>query len=82
MNGADITAFGLIFMGFTALLFVAFVKIRDKLSRQYFVHWEDKDGNHSYSIIKACSKKGAGLKVCDASLVEIWITKVVRYIGE
>lgn len=78
MNVADVISFSLIFVGFAGLLFVVFLKIHDKLLKQYFVHWEDKDGNQSYSMITACSKKGAALKLYDSSLTEIWIGKVVR----
>lgn len=78
MNIANVIAFSFTFVGFVGLLFAAFVKIHDKLLKQYFVHWEDKDGNQSYSMIKACSKKGAALKLYDSSLIEVWIVKVVR----
>lgn len=78
MNGADITAFGFILMGLTALLFVAFLKIRDKFSRRYYVHWEDKDGFQFYSIIEACSKNGAARKLIKTNLAAAKTNKIVR----
>ena len=82
MNGASILAFSLIFAGSMGLLFVVFVVASNKLRKNYFVHYENLNGVHGYVEVKACSKKRAALKVYDASLVEVWITKVVRQRGE
>ena len=65
-------------IGIALLLFVAFVKIWDKLYRRYIVRWRDVEGNNGYSIVMACSKIRAGRKALQLIPMIHIITKVVR----
>lgn len=73
-------------IGLALLVFVVFVRILDKCYRRYIVHWEDVEGNRSYSIVMACGKKNACRKTLklirmdvNLKLTSAKVTKVVRY---
>lgn len=82
MNGADIAAFGLIFVGSVALLFVVFLKIRDKLLKRYLVRYECKNGVKGWTVIDAYSKKNAVRRIMKSDRTIVDILGVVRYRGE
>ena len=69
----------IICIGLALLVFVIFVRIWDKCYRRYIVHWEDVEGNRSYSIVMACGKIRAGRKTLKLFPMIHMITKVVRY---
>lgn len=78
MNVVDIIAFVCIGVGVAALLFVIFIKIQDKFLKQYFVHWEDRDGSQFYSMVIAYGVCRAARKCYKSNPVVYRINKVVR----
>lgn len=82
MNVGGVIGDVLQLIGVVGLLFVVFLKIHDKFLTRYTVHYEDVKGNHSYSIVKACSKNSAVRKVVELNPNLQKITKIVRCRGE
>lgn len=78
MNSADVVGLISIFVGLVGLSFCCFVVVSNKLLKQYYVHWEDWDGNQSYSVVKAYSEDGAARKAYKSNSNACWIGKIVR----